>query len=44
MTLFRTILKDSISKTLGDFNEKDTPFYEPIIFTSFMNEFYQSSD
>ncbi len=44
MTLFRTILKDSISKTLGDFNEKDTPFYEPIIFTSFMNEYYQSSD
>lgn len=26
MNLFRTILKDSISKTIGDFNEKDTPF------------------
>lgn len=44
MTLFRTILKDSISKTIGDFNDKDSPFVEPIIFTSFMTEFYQSSD
>ena len=44
MNLFRTILKDSISKTIGDFNEKDTPFVEPIIFTSFMGEYYQSSD
>lgn len=26
MVLFRTILKDSISKTIGDFNDKDTPF------------------
>lgn len=37
MTLFRSILKDSISKTIGDFNEKDTPFAEPIIFVTFMN-------
>jgi dynein heavy chain len=37
-------LKDSISKTIGDFNDKDTPFAEPILFTSFMNEYYQSSD
>ena len=44
MTLFRSILKDSISKTIGDFNEKDTPFAEPIIYTGFMNEFYSSSD
>lgn len=36
MTLFRSILKDSISKTIGDFNEKDTPFADPIIFTTFM--------
>lgn len=26
LNLFRTILKDSISKTIGDFNDKDTPF------------------
>lgn len=44
LVLFRAILKDSISKTVGDFNEKDTPFTEPIIFTGFMNEFYSSSD
>lgn len=44
LNLFRTILKDSISKTIGDFNDKDTPFAEPIIFTSFMNEYYQSTD
>ena len=44
LNLFRTILKDSISKTIGDFNDKDTPFTEPIIFTSFMNEYYQSTD
>jgi len=25
--LFRAILKDSVSKTVGEFNEKDTPFY-----------------
>lgn len=25
-TLFRTILKDSITKTIGDFPEKDNPF------------------
>ena len=37
-------MKDSISKTIGDFNDKDTPFAEPILFTSFMNEYYQSSD
>ncbi len=35
LTLFRSILKDSVSKTIGDFNEKDSPFAEPIIFTSF---------
>jgi len=44
LNLFRTILKDSISKTIGDFNEKDTPFTEPIVFTSFMNEYYQSTE
>ncbi len=44
MVLFRSILKDSISKTIGDFNEKDTPFAEPIIFTGFMNEFYSSTE
>jgi dynein heavy chain len=27
MTLFRSILKDSLSKTVGDFNEKDNPFF-----------------
>ena len=37
-------MKDSISKTLGDFNEKDTPFTEPIIFTGFMAEFYSSTE
>lgn len=40
LNLFRSILKDSISKTIGDFNEKDSPFTDPIIFTSFMGEFY----
>jgi dynein heavy chain len=44
LLLFRTILKDSISKTIGDIPEKDTPFTEPIIFTSFMSEFYSSAD
>lgn len=42
--LFRSILKDSISKTIGDFNEKDNPFVEPIIYTGFMSEYYTSSD
>ena len=42
--LFRSIVKDSLSKTVGDFPEKDTPFYEPIIFTTFMGEFYASVD
>lgn len=36
LTLFRSILKDAISKTIGDFQEKDSPFNDPIIFTSFM--------
>jgi dynein heavy chain len=44
LTLFRTILKDSITKTIGDYPEKDTPFAEPIIYTTFMSEFYASSD
>lgn len=44
LVLFRTILKDAVSKTIGDFTEKDTPFAEPIIYTSFMTDFYQSSD
>jgi dynein heavy chain, axonemal len=44
LTLFRSILKDAVSKTIGDFNEKDNPFAEPIIFTTFMNEFYQSNE
>lgn len=44
LTLFRTILKDAISKNIGDFPEKDSPFTEPIIYTSFMGEFYASVD
>lgn len=44
LTLFRTILKDAISKTIGDFNEKDSPFTEPIMYTGFMNEFYSSTE
>lgn len=44
LTLFRTILKDAISKSIADFPEKDTPFYEPVIFTSFLTEFYSSVD
>ncbi len=44
LTLFRTILKDAISKTIGDFNEKDNPFVEPIMYTGFMNEFYSSTE
>ena len=36
-TLFRAIVKDAISKTIGDFNEKDNPFVEPIIYTTFMS-------
>lgn len=44
LTLFRTILKDAISKNIGDFPEKDSPFTEPIIYTSFMSEFYTSVD
>jgi hypothetical protein len=44
LTLFRFILKDAVSKSIGDFNEKDNPFVEPIIFTGFMSEFYSSAD
>lgn len=33
-----------MSKTIGEFNEKDNPFAEPIIFTGFMNEFYSSTE
>lgn len=44
LNLFRSILKDAISKSIGDFSEKDTPFAEPIIYTSFMSEFYSSVD
>jgi dynein heavy chain len=44
LTLFRAILKDSVSKTVGDFNEKDTPFTEPIIYTTFMSDIYNSAD
>lgn len=40
LNLFRTILKEAISKTIGDFQEKDSPFNDPIIFTTFMGEFY----
>lgn len=40
LTLFRTIIKESISKSIGDFPEKDSPFNDPLIFTSFMTEFY----
>lgn len=43
-TLFRSILKDSISKTIGDVPEKDGPFTEPIIFATFINDFYSSCD
>lgn len=43
-TLFRSILKDSIAKTVGDYGEKDSPFVEPIIYTTFMGEFYASVD
>lgn len=42
--MFRSILKDAISKTIGDFQEKDSPFIDPIIFTSFMGEFYAPID
>ena len=42
LNLFRSILKEGISKGIGDFPEKDSPFQEPIIFTSFMSEFYSS--
>lgn len=38
--LFRNILKEAVSKTIGDFTEKDTPFTEPIIYNTFMSEFY----
>lgn len=45
MTLFRSIVKEAVSKTIGDFAEKDTPFAEPIIFTSFMSgEYYATVD
>lgn len=44
LNLFRTILKESISKTIGDFQEKDSPFNDPIIFTTFMGEFYAPID
>ena len=44
-TLFRAIVKDAISKTIGDFNEKDNPFVEPIIYTTFMSgEYYSNAD
>ena len=36
LNLFRSILKDAISKSIGDFSEKDTPLAEPVIYTSFM--------
>ena len=42
--LFRNILKEAISKTIGDFPEKDNPFVEPIIYNTFMSEFYSSVD
>ena len=45
MTLFRSIVKEAVSKTIGDFNEKDTPFADPIIFTTFMSgEYYATVD
>ena len=44
LNLFRTILKDAISKSLGDFNEKDGTLNEPIIYTTFMGEYYNSID
>jgi len=40
LTLFRTILKDAISKGIGDFQEKDSPFSEPLVCTTFMTDFY----
>ena len=43
-TLFRSILKDSIVKTVGDFPEKDSPFTEPIIYVTFMSDIYNSCD
>lgn len=36
LNLFRVILKDAISKSIGDFSEKDSPLTEPVIYTSFM--------
>lgn len=45
LTLFRSIVKDAVSKTIGDFPEKDNPFVEPIIYNTFMTgEFYSSAD
>ena len=44
LTLFRSILKEAIGKSFGDFPEKDSPFVEPIIYTPFMGEFYQNVD
>ena len=44
LTLFRTILKDAISKTIGDVADKDGSLNEPIIYTTFMGEFYNTID
>ena len=44
LNLFRNILKDAISKSIGDYSEKDGAFEEPILYTSFMSEFYCSVD
>jgi dynein heavy chain len=40
LNLFQSILKEAISKNIGDWNEKDTPLAEPVIYTSFIGEFY----
>lgn len=44
LTLFRTILSDAISKSIGDIATKDGNLNDPINYTTFMGEFYAPVD
>jgi dynein heavy chain len=38
--LFRTFVREAVIKSFGEINEKENPFEEPLLFTSFMNDAY----
>ena len=44
LNLFRTILNDAISKSIGDIATKDGNLNDPVIYTTFMGEFYAPVD